>query len=211
MTVAAYIRVSSRGQDHAMQRAAVEKAAAARGDAIGTWFAEKRTATTLDRPELERLRAAVRAGSVRKVYVFKLDRLARTGIRDTLAIVDEFRAAGCALVTVADGFDLNTKAADLILAVMAWAAEMELHTRRERIAARRELADERGEPWGRPSRLTPATRARIVELRAAGLTVREVAARVKVPRATVGRVSKTSPSATAPDGPEPSGERGASR
>ena len=90
-------------------------------------------------------------------------------------------------MNLADGFTIPPPGADgsaariaeLILAILAWAAEMELLTRRERIAAPRELADERGEPWGRPSRLTPATRDRIAELRAAGLTVREVAARMK--------------------------------
>ena len=39
--VAAYVRVSSRAQDHATQRAAIEQAATARGDAIGAWYAEK--------------------------------------------------------------------------------------------------------------------------------------------------------------------------
>ncbi|MGO9834567.1 MAG: recombinase family protein [Polyangiaceae bacterium] len=41
---AAYIRVSSRTQDHATQRAAIERAAAARGDSITTWYSEKRSA-----------------------------------------------------------------------------------------------------------------------------------------------------------------------
>jgi putative DNA-invertase from lambdoid prophage Rac len=204
VTSAAYIRVSSKGQDHAMQRLAIERAAAARGDAVCEWFAEKRTAKTLDRPELDRLRAAVRARGLSRVYVFKLDRLTRSGIRDTLDLVAEFKAAGVELVTIADGFDLSHKAADLILAVMAWAAEMELLTRRERIAARRELAEERGEAWGRPSRISPELRADIVgRFYERGDSIRTIAAAVKVPRSTVARVLEAERARRASRNPPP--------
>lgn len=199
-TSVAYVRVSSRGQDHAMQRSAIERAAIARGDAVATWYAEKRTATTNDRPELARLLADARAGRVRRLYVFRLDRLTRTGIADTLAMVTELRGLGVEVVNIADGFSVPPPNASgsavalgqLILAVLAWAAEMELHTRRERIAARRELADERGEAWGRPSRIDPATRADILKRAAAGEAVRAIAQAVKVPRSTIGRVVRAS-------------------
>ncbi len=196
MTVAAYIRVSSKGQDHAMQRLAIERAAAGRGDQVGEWYAEKRTATKMDRPELGRLLADVRARRLHRVYVWRLDRLTRTGIRDTLDTVEEFRSLGVELVNLADGFTVPApgvegsaaKVAELILSILAWAAEMELLTRRERIAARRELAEERGEAWGRPSRLSLRQRADILDRLRNGSTVREVAAALKVPRSTVGRV-----------------------
>lgn len=224
---AGYIRVSSRGQDHAMQRSAIERAAAARGDTIDAWYAEKRTATTNDRPELARLLADVRAGKVGRLYVFRLDRLTRTGIADTLALVKELRELGVELVNLADGFSVPPPNAtgsqvalgQLILAVLAWAAEMELHTRRERIAARRELAEERGEAWGRPSRLLQADREAMCAEYARGATVRQLAVAWKVPRSTIARavrgvervtgygpelagaVPKSSPSAKGPERP----------
>ena len=64
MRVVAYMRVSSRAQDLGMQRAAIEKMAAARGDTIEGWYSEKRTGKALARPELDRLRADVRARRV---------------------------------------------------------------------------------------------------------------------------------------------------
>lgn len=199
MTTAAYIRVSSKSQNHDMQRAAIEKAAAARGDDVVTWYAEKRTGKTMDRPELARLLAEVRARRLRRLYVFRLDRLTRTGIRDTLAVVDELRSHGVELVNLSDGFTVPppeatgsaAAIAQLILAVLGWAAEMELHTRRERIAAARELAEERGEAWGRPSRLNRFDRDAIRARREAGETVRAIAAALKVPRSTVARVLAT--------------------
>jgi DNA invertase Pin-like site-specific DNA recombinase len=88
-TATAYIRVSSRAQDHATQRAAIERIAAARGDVITEWFAEKKSAKTMARAELHRLRAVAREGCISKLYVFRLDRLTRSGIRDTFELVED--------------------------------------------------------------------------------------------------------------------------
>src|SRR5579871_1869779 len=107
MTIAAYIRVSSRGQHFALQEHAIQQAAKARGDVVQEVYAEKRTGQELGRPELDRLRADVRAGRVKRLYIYRLDRLTRTGIRDTFEVVDELRRHGCNLVTISDGSDLS--------------------------------------------------------------------------------------------------------
>ena len=79
------------------------------------------------------------------------------------------------MVTVADGFDLAGPAAEVVLAVMAWAAKMERLAINERIAAARERLAEEGRPWGRPSRITPIIREQVMRLRAEGRSIREVA------------------------------------
>jgi DNA invertase Pin-like site-specific DNA recombinase len=185
MTTAAYIRVSSKSQDHAMQRAAIVRVAVARQDEVVTWYAEKQTAKNLVRPELTRLRADARAGLIRRLYIFRLDRLTRSGIRDTLELVEEFRAHGVELVSLSDGFDLNGPSAEIVLAALAWAAKMERLAINERIAAARERMDEEGRSWGRPRRLGPADVERIRQLRTEGRTIREIAVALKVPRSTV--------------------------
>jgi putative DNA-invertase from lambdoid prophage Rac len=186
---AAYVRVSSRAQDHATQRSAIERAARARGDRIAQWFVETLTAKSIARPELGRLRAAARAGELEgpRLYVFKLDRLARSGIRDTFEVVDELRGAGVDLVTVADGFALDGPAADVVIAVMAWAAKMERQAIGERIAAARVRVEAEGGRWGRPSRVDEPTRAKALALKASGETVRAIARLLHVPRSTIGR------------------------
>jgi len=93
--VAAYVRVSSRAQTCATQRDAIERAATARGDVIDIWHSEKRTVAELARFELDRVRALARAGALKRLYLFRLDRLPRSGIRDTLSVVDELRRHGC--------------------------------------------------------------------------------------------------------------------
>jgi DNA invertase Pin-like site-specific DNA recombinase len=163
--VAAYVRVSSKAQTFEMQRAALE------------------------------FRAAARAGEVRRLYVFRLDRLARSGIRDLLEVVDELRAGGVDLVTVADGFDLGGPAAEVVLAVMAWAAKMERLAINERIAAARVRLEGEGRSWVRPSRVSPLERARLHQWRDDGLTIRDIAQRARIPRATVARALSQKPPA----------------
>lgn len=170
-----------------MQSHAISRKAEARGDAIDRWFQEKTSAKTTDRKELSRLRAAVCAGEVRRLYIWKLDRLTRSGIRDTFELIEELKANGCELVTVADGFDLASPAAPVILAVLAWAAQIERTNIGERIKAGIERATAEGRPWGRPRSMSPAARARALELRETGRSVRAIAVALKVPRSTVER------------------------
>jgi DNA invertase Pin-like site-specific DNA recombinase len=186
----AYLRVSSRAQDHATQRAAIERAAEARGDQITVWYAEKKSAGTLARPELDRLRAAARTGDIVKLYLFRLDRLTRSGIRDTFEVVEELHRHGVELVSVADGFDLNGPAAEVILAVIAWAAKMERLAINERIAAARERVEAEGRAWGRPRRLDDQAVARVQSLRRAGRSLRQISVALKVPLATVARAAR---------------------
>jgi DNA invertase Pin-like site-specific DNA recombinase len=187
MDAVAYIRVSSRAQDHASQKVAIAKLAAARGDTVVRWHAEKQSGKSIERDALRQLRQEVRAGVVHRLYVFRLDRLARSGIRDTFEIVEECRAHGTELVSVADGFDLNGPAAEVVLAVLAWAAKMERLAINERISAARDRMETEGRSWGRPPRLNEADRERIRSLKEEGRSVRAISMALKVPRSTVAR------------------------
>lgn len=204
MIALAYIRVSSRGQDHATQRSAIERMAVARGDEVTDWRAEKRSAKTMAREELQRLLADARAGRLRgrRLYLFRLDRLTRTGIADTLMTLEELRAGGVEVVSVADGFDLNGPHAEVIIAVMAWAGKMERLATAERIAAARERIEAQGGRWGRPSRVDRATRTRAAAMHAAGKSVREIARALHVPRSTIARAIAQGRSASQKPSPE---------
>jgi DNA invertase Pin-like site-specific DNA recombinase len=193
MDAAAYYRVSSKSQDLAMQRLAVERAAGARGDTVVAVYSEKQSAKTLNRPELDRLRADARAGHLRRLYVYRLDRLARSGIRDTFEVVEELRRHGVELVSVSDGFSVDGPAAEVVLAVMAWAAKMERLAINERISAARDRVEAEGKQWGRPRRLDDESVARAKAMRAAGRSVREIAVALKVPRSTVARAVAAAP------------------
>lgn len=195
MTVGAYVRVSSRSQNEATQTEAIKNAAAARGERIELWFAEKRSAKTLDRAALTYVRELARRGEIRKLYVFRLDRLTRSGIRDTLMVVDELRSHGVRLVTVADGFDIEGPAADVVLSVMAWASQMERLALGERISAARARVEKAGGHWGRPPRVSAELADRIRRARVLtdgggkdARSIRQLAVMLKVPRSTVAAV-----------------------
>lgn len=185
--IAAYLRVSSRSQNLATQRTAIEQMAKARGDVIETWFEEKRSGGKLERPALDHLRAVAAGGAIERLYIFRLDRLTRTGIRDTLGILEGLRSAGCEVRSVADGFALDGPGSEIVAACMAWAAQMERLALGERISAARARVEKAGGKWGRPARVPPGVARRIVAGRKKH-SIRWLSAAYKVPRSTVAAV-----------------------
>jgi DNA invertase Pin-like site-specific DNA recombinase len=210
--VGAYLRVSSKAQDHATQRTTILKAAAARGDRVAHWYAEKVSGKLLARPELDRVRADVRDGRLSRLYVFKLDRLTRSGVGDTYRVVDEFRRAGCELVLVADNLTIHPHKDDVVsdafVFALSLAAKLERQAINERISAARLRLEAEGRPWGRPARIDSALGRRMKRLQADGRSIREIAVALKVPRSTVGRALKgASPSQKPASPPTPSRPR----
>jgi len=119
--------------------------------------------------------------------VFRLDRLSRSGIRDTLTLLDEFRHCGVAVCSVSDGIDPSGPMGEIVIAVLAWAAQLERAAIGERIsAARARLANE-GRGWGRPSKITDQQRAQIAVRLARDDSIRAIARDVGVPKSTVQR------------------------
>lgn len=186
-----YLRVSTGSQSVETQNDATLRAASARGDRIERVYAEITGGAARRRPELDRLRAAARAGEISRLWVYRLDRLSRGGIRATLSILEELEACGVEVVTVADGFALSGPARDVVVAVMAWAAEMEREAIAERIRSARARMAARGLPWGRPTRELDISQAK--ELRTAGRSIRQISMALHVPKSVIGRALKSVP------------------
>src|SRR4051794_32802969 len=130
ITAALYARVSSdsqaRGNTVASQLAALQERAAVDEAAIGpdhAYVDEGRSGATLMRPALERLRDAVVAGEVDRVYVHAPDRLARRYAYQVL-LVEEFRRAGVEVVFLNRPIG-GTAEDDLLLQVQGVIAEYE--------------------------------------------------------------------------------------
>jgi DNA invertase Pin-like site-specific DNA recombinase len=206
-TIAAYVRVSSEAQTDAMQRDAITRCARARGQTVQQWYAERESATrTMHRPVLQSVRQLSRQGWITTLYVYRIDRLTRTGIADTLNVLEEFRLHGTKVISVADGFDVSGlgPAAEMVLAALAWAAKIEGMAINERIAAARKRIEAKGGKWGRPRRMTKKEVTRAKEMQAQGRSIRELAQVLRVPRATLQRWLKTPP----PRGPVKTGTNG---
>lgn len=158
-----------------MQREAISRAAAARGESVDLWLSEVRSGKASLRPELDAIRGLARRGELARLWVFRLDRLTRRGAADLLALVHELRRYGCAVTSVADRFDLEGPMGDVVLAVLGAAAEMELDAIRERRDAARAAAEARGSRWGRPPAGSLDQRATFRQLIDQGLTLRKAA------------------------------------
>lgn len=185
---AMYVRVSTGGQSLETQNDAIVRGARARGDHVERVYAEIEGGAARRRPEFDRLMADVRAGQVGRLYVYRLDRLSRAGIRATLAVVEELDHCGVELVTIADGFSVSGPARDVIVAVLAWAAQMERAAISERICAARVRIESAGGAWGRPRR--EVDREAVARLTANGTSVREIAETLRVPKSIIGRAVK---------------------
>jgi DNA invertase Pin-like site-specific DNA recombinase len=191
-TAGGYVRVSSASQNAAMQREAIERARVARGEPHIAWYEDTITGATTKRPGLDALRHDVRQGLISRLYVWRLDRLGRSGIRDTLDLVEELRRNGCELVTLADGFDVAGPAGEVVLAVIAWAAKMERLAIRERLDEARARATAAGKTWGRPARMTRDQVREARAMQSTGRSVRAIAMALKVPKSTILRALRPS-------------------
>lgn len=185
MQVAAYCRVSSRGQSVATQKDAIRRAAKARGDRVVRWYCETVSGGRSDPPVLQNLRRAAREGRVRKLYVYKLDRLGRRGIRDTLGVLAELRAHGCEVASVSEPFPLAGPMSEVVVAVIAWAAQFEREQIGDRIAAARKRVEASGGTWGRRRAVDPGTLRRARAMKNDGATIREISAALKIPKSTL--------------------------
>jgi DNA invertase Pin-like site-specific DNA recombinase len=174
---AAYLRVSTPKQSEELQRDAITRAAAARGETIDLWFAEKMGGKRQDRPELERVRDLARRGEISQLWVFRLDRLAR-GAVFLLNVVEELKKHGCRIVSISEGLDFHGPWAVPILATLGTAAEIELEAQRDRMAGARAKAEAAGKRWGRPPGPTEDRSAELqilLEALEEGLTLRQAA------------------------------------
>lgn len=77
------------------------------------------------------------------------------GRRGGSALVRELHALGVEIISCSEPFDVAGPAAEIVIAVMAWAAGEELKRQRQRREAARKRREAAGLPWGRP-RTVPA-------------------------------------------------------
>jgi DNA invertase Pin-like site-specific DNA recombinase len=185
--VAAYVRVSTVGQNEAGQRVEIERWLVGNGiDPAGVrWFIDKgRTGDNLKRPAFERLQAAVFAGEVGTVVTYKLDRLSRK-LRDGIDVLCDWCERGLRVVATSQLIDFNGSLGKMLAAVLLGVAEMEQDTRRERQAAGIAVAKRVGKYKGRKAGTTKAKPERALELREKGLTAGEIAKALNVSRNTV--------------------------
>ena len=136
MTTAIYRRVSSKDQTTASQSAdldAYRDNLKAKGEEV-LEFEDKFTGKSMSRPDWDRLWAAMLARNVKRIVVWRLDRLGRSCV-GLAKLFKELQDHKVGLISFRDGLDLTTAAGRLMAHVLASVAEYELEVENERQAA----------------------------------------------------------------------------
>ena len=179
--VIGYVRVSTAKQDIGpeVQIAALQAEATAKGWELVIYREDAASAKSVSgRPVLLAALAELRAGRAEVLAVSKLDRLSRS-VADFAAMLDTATRQGWALVCLDLGVDTTTITGAAMAQVTCTFAEME----RKRIGERTregmaKIQATTGKHMGRRSVLPEATVQLIGELRAEGLSLARIAAKL---------------------------------
>jgi DNA invertase Pin-like site-specific DNA recombinase len=188
MKVVIYSRVSTDKQSHESQLFELREYCQRRGWEGVEEISDTISGAKADRKGLDRLMGLVRRGKVDAVVCFKLDRLGRS-LGHLAQLIAEFDAHRVALIAPGQGLDTSTSnpAGKLQMHVLMAVAEFEKDVIRERINAGLAAARARGAKLGRP-RAKSRYHDDVLRLRAEGLSVRAIAARLKIAPNTVFKI-----------------------
>lgn len=190
MRSAFYVRVSTGRQTSANQLEELERIALLRGWTPGTVYADEGISgikARSDRPALDALLKAAVRREFDLVAVWSIDRLGRS-LQHLVETVNELRSVGVDLYIHQQALDTSTPAGKLAFSVFGALAEYERELIRERVKAGLERAKRNGTKLGRPTNLNDSVRAAIVELRARDMSIRRIAAQLRVGTGTVYQV-----------------------
>jgi len=177
--VIGYVRVSTQeqGADGAgsdAQRRAIRDECARRGWQLVSIEEDVKSGKTLsNRPGLERVLAACRAGEVSGVIVAKLDRLSRS-LPDFARLLEDAKDRGYNVVALDLGVDLSTPAGEFLANVMASAAQWERRIIGQRTKDALAELKAQGVTLGRPTVIDAKLAARIRLQRRRGWTLQAI-------------------------------------
>lgn len=195
-----YMRVSTEDQSHDLQENALREAGC---DQI---YADKISGSTTSRPELDALLESLESGD--QLVVWKLDRLGRS-LSHLITLVGDLEQKGVDLVSVTDNIDTSTPMGRCMFHVSGAFAQMERELIAERtkegIKAARAKNPDRS--WGAKRKTSPEQDAKILTLRAEGVSLRKIAEQVGVKKGVVeSRLREVAPAPTHEGTPAPTHE-----
>jgi DNA invertase Pin-like site-specific DNA recombinase len=210
---AVYARVSTTEQNPELQLREIHDYAGRQGWEIVETYQDTISGAKASRPGLNNLMADAMARKFTCLLVWKLDRFGRSLV-DCLNNIRLLEDHGIRFVAVTQGLDtdIQNPASRFLLHVLGAAAEFERSLIRERTQAGRLRYQQdydagkvgktvysrsgKNLPVGRPQRVF--NRERAADLRAEGLSYRQIASRLAVGEATVRRILQARPKATEP-------------
>jgi DNA invertase Pin-like site-specific DNA recombinase len=187
--VAFYLRVSTDGQTVENQQKELDHLAALEGWINVEVFQDEGISGSLGRearPGFNELLYRAERGHFDVVAAWSLDRLGREP-RDVFELTALASKKGFTIYLHKDRIDTGTASGELFFTIMAGMAKFERRRLQERVKAGLKRAKAQGKTLGRPVTVIKDTKERIIELRANGKTVREIATELGVGVGSVAR------------------------
>ena len=138
--------------------------------------------TTDSRPLLNELMADARKRKLDAILVWRFDRFARS-TRHLLLALEEFRSLGIQFISYQENVDTGTPLGQAIFTIISAVAQLERDLICERVSAGIRNARAKGKRLGRPRQHVDLNR--IQDMRVAGMSLRQIAATLKIGYGTV--------------------------
>lgn len=183
MRIALYARVSTKDQSCELQIRDLRTYCAARGfDPAREYIDVGQSGAKESRPELNKLMDDARKRQFDAIVVWRFDRFARS-TKHLLLALEEFRSLGIQFISYQENIDTSSPLGQALFTIVSAVAQLERDLIRERVTAGIRNAQTNGKKLGRPMR--PVDRDRILQLRAEGQSLEQIAANLGVGYGTI--------------------------
>jgi DNA invertase Pin-like site-specific DNA recombinase len=183
MRIGIYARVSTKDQSCELQVRDLRAYCAARGlDLVREYVDVGQSGAKDSRPELNILMDDARKRQFDAFVVRRFDRFARS-TKHLLLALEEFRSLGIQVISYQENVDTSTPLGQALFTIVSAVAQLERDLIRERVSAGIRNARANGKRLGRPMRAVDGDR--ILQMRAEGQSLREIAATLGVGYGTV--------------------------
>ena len=189
MKIVLYARVSTDGQDPEVQLQALRAHTTQRGWTIVEEFVDHGYSGAKEkRPALDRMMKAAWTAKFQAVLVWRFDRFARS-VKHLITALEHFRSLNINFISLQEQFDTSTPIGHAMFTIIGAMAQLERDIIRERVKAGLDRARSRGVRLGRP--LAQANPNEVAVLKQQGLSLPEIAKRLRCSRSTVKRRLRT--------------------
>jgi len=190
LSTIAYLRCSTVSQSYDSQYHALKEYCTRNGYHDVQFLEETASGSKQRRPVLDNIIENVRKGKVKRVLVYRLDRLSRS-LQDLLSTISIFNEFGCAFISTADGVntEVSSPLGRLQLQLLGVISSFEKDLIRDRVISGLKAARAKGRVGGRPS-LPQTTKERMRHMLAEGFKERVIASECGVSVASVYKIKK---------------------
>jgi DNA invertase Pin-like site-specific DNA recombinase len=183
MRIGIYARVSTKDQSCELQVRDLRSYCAARGfDLVREYVDVGQSGAKDSRPELNILMDDARKRQFDIIVVWRFDRFARS-TKNLLSALEEFRSLGIQFISYQENIDTSSALGQALFTIVSAVAQLERDLIRERVSAGIRNARANGKRLGRPR--VKANLEEILQLRAEGHSLREIAAKLGIGDGTV--------------------------